>query len=182
MRARFNRVSVRRALASFPTTAMLAWRCESCRQTTLVGGLVPRSARRGFGAPLSFDGDKRGRMRQFYEAVILDQNFLWSDVSLKKFVLNLAGMTFQLEQDLKNKIGSVILEEIAVIYWSENPSTGREQKSASVDKSCRSRHVTRLWCSSTTTSCGVERHSCPTRTVNSTSWRASHFRLTRQSW
>ena len=28
-----------------------AWRCESCRQTTLVDGVVPRSARRGFGEP-----------------------------------------------------------------------------------------------------------------------------------
>ena len=28
-----------------------AWRCGSCRQTTLVDGVVPRSARRGFGEP-----------------------------------------------------------------------------------------------------------------------------------
>ena len=34
-------------------------------------------------SPLSFDGDKRGRMRQFYEAVAFDQKFLWSDVSLR---------------------------------------------------------------------------------------------------
>ena len=30
---------------------ILAWRCESCRQTSLVDGVVPRSARRGFGEP-----------------------------------------------------------------------------------------------------------------------------------
>ena len=54
-----------------------AWRCESCRQTTLVDGVVPRSACRGFGEPhlLSFDGDERWRMRQFYEAVAFDQSF-----------------------------------------------------------------------------------------------------------
>ena len=34
-------------------------------------------------SPLSFDGDKRGRMRQFYEAVAFDQKFLWSDVSVR---------------------------------------------------------------------------------------------------
>ena len=34
-------------------------------------------------SPLSFDGDKRGRMRQFYEAVAFAQKFLWSDVSLR---------------------------------------------------------------------------------------------------
>ena len=34
-------------------------------------------------SPLSFDGDKRGRMRQFYEAVASDQKFLWSDASLR---------------------------------------------------------------------------------------------------
>ena len=28
-----------------------AWRYESCRQTTLTDGVVPRSARRGFGEP-----------------------------------------------------------------------------------------------------------------------------------
>ena len=34
-------------------------------------------------SPFSYDGDKRGRMRQFYEAVAFDQKFLWSDVSLR---------------------------------------------------------------------------------------------------
>ena len=29
-------------------------------------------------SPPSFDGDKRGRMRQFYEVVAFDQKFLWS--------------------------------------------------------------------------------------------------------
>ena len=66
-----------------------AWRCESCRQTTLVDGVVPRSrAPRAADSasrisPLSFDGNKRGRMRQFYEAVAYDQKFLWSNVSLR---------------------------------------------------------------------------------------------------
>ena len=30
-------------------------------------------------SPLSFDGDKRGRMRQFHDGVAFDQKFLWSD-------------------------------------------------------------------------------------------------------
>ena len=34
-------------------------------------------------SPVSVDGDKRGRMRQFYEAVAFDQKFLWSDASLR---------------------------------------------------------------------------------------------------
>ena len=34
-------------------------------------------------SPLSFDGDKRGRTRQVYEALAFDQKFLWSDVSLR---------------------------------------------------------------------------------------------------
>ena len=34
-------------------------------------------------SPFSFDGDKRGRMRQFHEAVAFDQKFLWSDASLR---------------------------------------------------------------------------------------------------
>ena len=53
-RARFNRACVRRALASLSNDCDVvppAWRCESCRQTTLVDGVVPRSARRGFGEP-----------------------------------------------------------------------------------------------------------------------------------
>ena len=90
-RARFNPACVRRALASLSTTAMLFFQhgCESCRQTTLVDGVVPRSARRGLGeprsadsasriSPLSFEGDKRG-----HEAVAFDQKFLWSDASLR---------------------------------------------------------------------------------------------------
>ena len=32
---------------------------------------------------LSFDGDMRGRMRQFYESVAFDQKFFWSDASLR---------------------------------------------------------------------------------------------------
>ena len=84
-RARFNRACVRRALASLSTTAM----CESCRQTTLVDGVVPHLCRQprisamACISPLSFDGDKRGRMRQFYEAVAFDQKFSWSDASLR---------------------------------------------------------------------------------------------------
>ena len=62
-----------------------AWRCESCRQTTLVDGVVPRSARRGFGEPhfsvKKIDGHKRGRMRQFYEAVIFEEVFMVGCVS-----------------------------------------------------------------------------------------------------
>ena len=34
-------------------------------------------------SPVSFDGDKRGRMRQFYEAVAFDQKFLWLVASLQ---------------------------------------------------------------------------------------------------
>ena len=45
-----------------------AWRCES---------RAPRIS------PFSFDGDKRGRVRQFHEAVAIDQKFFWSDVSLR---------------------------------------------------------------------------------------------------
>ena len=30
---------------------------------------------------VSFDGDKRGRIRQFCESVAFDQKFLWSDAS-----------------------------------------------------------------------------------------------------
>ena len=53
--------------------------CESCRQTTLIDGAVlalcaPADSANRI-SPLSFDGDKRGRMRQFYEAVAFDQKF-----------------------------------------------------------------------------------------------------------
>ena len=68
-----------------------AWRCESCRQTTLVDGVVPRSARRI--SPLSF-----------HEAVVFDQKSLWSAASLTTCVLNSAGTTFRLEQSLKTKL------------------------------------------------------------------------------
>ena len=62
-----------------------AWRCESCRQTTLVDGVVPRSAPRRFGEPHSsvnkIDGCERGRMRQFYKAVAFEEVFMVGCVS-----------------------------------------------------------------------------------------------------
>ena len=88
-RARSNQACVRRALASLPTMAMLFLQR---------GGVNPagrplspmawsRALRPADSAsrisPSSFDGDKRGRMRQFYEAVAFDHKFLWADVTLR---------------------------------------------------------------------------------------------------
>ena len=66
-------------------------------------------------SPLSFDGDKRGRVRQLHEAVVFDKKFLWSIVSLKSMSSTLPDMTCRLEQGLRNKIGSVILEEASFL-------------------------------------------------------------------
>ena len=75
-----------------------ACRCESCRQTTPVDGVVPRFACAADPASrissLSFDGDTRGRMRQFYQAVAFGQMFLWSDVSLRLLADPRAGSEF----------------------------------------------------------------------------------------
>ena len=88
-RARFNRACVRRALASLSTTAMLFLQRGGMNPSGRP--LSPMAWSRALHAsgsasrisPLSFDGDKRGRRRQFYEAVAFDQKFLWSDVSLR---------------------------------------------------------------------------------------------------
>ena len=46
-----------------------AWKCESCRQTTLIDGVVPRSARRGFGEP-HFSVKLRRRQARPHAAVL----------------------------------------------------------------------------------------------------------------
>ena len=88
-RARFNRAHVRRALASLSTTAMMFLQRGGANPAgrPLSSMAWSRALRAADSAsrisPLSFDGDKRGRMRQFCEAVAFDQKFLWSDVSLR---------------------------------------------------------------------------------------------------
>ena len=72
-RARFNRVCPRRALASLSSTAMLFLQRGALCATDSASRI----------SPLCFDGDERGRVRQFYEAVAFDQKFLWSDASLR---------------------------------------------------------------------------------------------------
>ena len=47
-------------------------------------------------SPLSFDGDKRGRMRQFYDAVVLNQRVFFGQWYPSKSMS--AGMIFQSEQ------------------------------------------------------------------------------------
>ena len=62
-----------------------AWRCESCRQTTVVDGVAPRSARRGFGEPhfsVKFDGDKRPHSSVLRSSGFLKRNLLSSVASL----------------------------------------------------------------------------------------------------
>ena len=137
-RARFNRACVRRALASLSTTALIflqrgganpagkpptsmAW-CRASRAADSASRIPP----------LSFDGDKRGRMRQFHEAVVscipqkVCPQLSWHDFSVRT--------RFE-----KSK-------SVPVIDWSEDLTTGGERESASFDASCRSRHVTRSWC------------------------------------
>ena len=88
-RARFNRACVRRALASLSTTVVLFLQHGGVNPAGRPLSLMAwsRALRAADSAsrisPLSFDGDKRGRMRQFYEAVAFDQKFLWSDASLR---------------------------------------------------------------------------------------------------
>ena len=87
--ARFNRACVRRALASLSTTAMLFLQHGGVNPagrplSSMAWSCVLRAADSASRiSPLSFDGDKRGRMRQFYEAVASEQKFLWSDVLLR---------------------------------------------------------------------------------------------------
>ena len=50
---------------------------ESCRQTTLVDGVVPRS----HSSVKNFDCGKRGRTHQFYEAVSFEEVFMVGCVS-----------------------------------------------------------------------------------------------------
>ena len=88
-RARFNRACVRRALASLSTTATLflqdggvnpAGRPHSSMAWSRAQRAADSASRI---SPSSFDGDKRGRMRQFSEEMAFDQKFLWSDASLR---------------------------------------------------------------------------------------------------
>ena len=157
--ARFNRACVRRALASLSTTALIflqrggakpptsmAWCRASCAADS--ASRIP---------PLSFNGDKRGCMRQFHEAVV-------SCNPSKKYVLNSAGMTFRLEQGLKNQNRFQL-------------SIGA--KTSALEVSERVQALTRVAGRGMSPGRGVV---VPTRIVNSSSWRASHFRLTWQSW
>ena len=88
-RARRNRACVRQALASLSTTAMLflqhggvnpAGRPLSLMTSSRASRAADSASRI---SPLSFDGDKRSRMRQFFEAAASDQKFLWSDAPLR---------------------------------------------------------------------------------------------------
>ena len=86
---RFNRACIRRALVSLSTTAMMYLQRGGMNPADrpLSSMAWSRALRAVDSAscisPLSFDGDKRGRMRQFYEAVPFGQKFLRSDVSLR---------------------------------------------------------------------------------------------------
>ena len=89
-RARFNRACVRRALAPLSTTAMMFFQRGGANLARLpLSSMAWSRALRGVGSasrisPLSFDGDKRGRMRQFHEALAFDQKFFSrSAVSLR---------------------------------------------------------------------------------------------------
>ena len=167
-----HRACVRRALASLSTTALIFLQRGSANPAgrpppSMAQSRAPRAADSASHiSPSSCAGDKRGRMRQSYEAVVFGQCFLWSVVSLKKYVLNSAGMTFSVGTrfEKQNRFRDIGRGVVCGIDWSEDFSTGGEQKSVSFEESCRSRHVTRLWCSSTTT-------SFLQVLVNSTSWR-----------
>ena len=79
-RARFNRACVRRALASLSTTSMLFLQRGGVNPAGRpLSSIASRALRAVVSAsrisPLRFDGDKRGRMRQFDEAVAFDQKF-----------------------------------------------------------------------------------------------------------
>ena len=87
-RARFNRACVRRALASLSTTAMMFLQQEvrilQADHSSMAWSRALRAADSASRiSPFSFDGDKRGRMRQFYESVVFFLKFLWSDTSLR---------------------------------------------------------------------------------------------------
>ena len=87
--ARFNRACVRRALASLSTTAMLFLQHGGVNpagrplSSMALSGALRAADSASRISPSSFDGDKRGRMRQFCDAVAFDQKFLWSDASLR---------------------------------------------------------------------------------------------------
>ena len=73
-RARFNRACVRRALASLSTTAVMFFQRGGAnpagRPLSLAWSRALRAADSASRiSPLSFDGDKRSRMRQFFESV-----------------------------------------------------------------------------------------------------------------
>ena len=88
-RARSNRACVRQALASLSTMAMMFLQRGGANPASRpLSSMAWSSALRAADSanrtsPLSFDGDKRGRMRQFYEAVVFDQKFSWSAASLR---------------------------------------------------------------------------------------------------
>ena len=67
----------------------LAWKCEFCRQTTLIDGVVPRSARRGFGEP-HFSVKLRRRQARPHAAVPRSRG-LESEVFMVRCILPFAG-------------------------------------------------------------------------------------------
>ena len=77
----FHRACVRRALASLSTMAMMFLQREGAnpagRPLSSMAWSRALCAADSWSriSPLSFDGDKRGRMRQFYEAVVFDRKF-----------------------------------------------------------------------------------------------------------